>query len=863
MNLEQLTTNAQKAFQEADQLAEQLGHPYLEPEHILSVLLKQPEGIVPLLIQKLQLPLEVVISKCNNHLHGMPKMTGGSEQRNVSSRLSTLIQNATKEASKLKDDYVSTEHLFLAYLNVKEEKILKEYPISRDKVLDVLKEIRGSARVDSANPEGKYQALEKYCRDLTALARANKLEPVIGRDSEIRRIMQVLSRRTKNNPVLIGEPGVGKTAIAEGLAVRIMKGDVPEGLKEKRVLALDMGALVAGAKYRGEFEERLKTVLKEISESEGQIILFIDELHTMVGAGNSEGAQDAANMMKPALARGELRCIGATTLNEYRKYIEKDSALERRFQQVYVAEPSVEDTIAILRGLKERYEVHHGVRITDKAIVSAATLSKRYISERRLPDKAIDLIDEAASKLRIEIDSLPAEIDELERKIIQLTIEDNALKREKDKFSQDRLEDCRKEKAAFLEKSNSMKAQWMMEKESIEKIRELKRKMEEMRASADQLERRGEFEKVSEIRYASIPQTTKEIEAENKKLGELQGKHPMLKEEVDEEEIAEVLSRWTGIPVDKMLEGEKEKLLRMESYLQKRVMGQEQAIEAVANSIRRARAGLQEANRPIGSFLFLGPTGVGKTELARTLAEFLFNDEQSMIRLDMSEYMEKHTVSRLMGAPPGYIGYDEGGQLTEAVRRRPYSVVLLDELEKAHPDIFNVLLQILDDGRLTDSHGRTIDFSNTVILMTSNIGSEFLQKTVIDEESRQKVDQKLRTTFRPEFLNRIDEVLMFHRLDASHLLPIVDIQIARLNKLLKNKNLTLQLTSKARSQLAEEGYDPIFGARPLKRLIQQKIQNPLSSKILASEIKPGESILVDFEKGQYAFRVQELATTTH
>lgn len=857
MNLEQLTLNAQKAFQEGDQLAGQLGHPYLEPEHILSVLLKQPEGIVPLILQKLQLPLEVIISKCNNHLHAMPKITGGSEQRYVSNRLSTLLQNASKEASKLKDDYVSTEHLFLAYLSIKEEKILKEYSLSREKILEVLKEIRGSTRVDSVNPEGKYQALEKYCRDLTALARANKLEPVIGRDSEIRRVMQVLSRRTKNNPVLIGEPGVGKTAIAEGLAVRIIKGDVPEGLKDKRVLALDMGALVAGAKYRGEFEERLKTVLKEISESEGHIILFIDELHTMVGAGNSEGAQDAANMMKPALARGELRCIGATTLNEYRKHIEKDSALERRFQQVYVAEPSVEDTIAILRGLKERYEVHHGVRITDKAIISAATLSKRYISERRLPDKAIDLIDEAASKLRMEIDSLPAEIDELERKIIQLTIEENALKREKDKFSQERLEECRKEKASFLEKSNTMKAQWLLEKETIEKIRDLKRKIEEMKSSADQLERRGEFEKVSEIRYSRIPQATKEIEVANKKLSELQGKNPMLREEVNEEEIAEVLSRWTGIPVDKMLEGEKEKLLRMESYLQKRVMGQEQAIEAIANAIRRARAGLQEGNRPIGSFLFLGPTGVGKTELARTLAEFLFNDEQAMIRLDMSEYMEKHTVSRLMGAPPGYIGYDEGGQLTEAVRRRPYSVVLLDELEKAHPDVFNVLLQILDDGRLTDSHGRTIDFSNTVILMTSNIGSEFLQKTVIDEESRHKVDQKLRTTFRPEFLNRIDEILMFHRLDASHLLPIVDIQIGRLNKLLKNKNLTLQLTTEARKQLAEEGYDPIFGARPLKRLIQQKIQNPISSKILGSEIKPGQVIVVDVENEKYTFQSQE------
>jgi ATP-dependent Clp protease ATP-binding subunit ClpB len=859
MNPERMTIKSREAFQKADQLAEKHSHQYLLPEHLLTALLLQTEGIVPSILQKLNLPLEVLRSKCNNYLASLPKVHG-SDERYIDPKLKKLLEVAEKESSKLKDDYISVEHLFLAYILLKDEKILKEYALSYDQVLKIVAEIRGSTRVDSEEPEGKFQALEKYCRDLTALARNNKLEPVIGRDSEIRRVMQVLSRRTKNNPVLIGEPGVGKTAIAEGLAVRITKGDVPEGLRNKRVLSLDMGNLVAGAKYRGEFEERLKTVLKEISESEGQIILFIDELHTMVGAGNAEGSQDAANMMKPALARGELRCIGATTLNEYRKHIEKDSALERRFQQVYVAEPSIEDTIAILRGLKERYEVHHGVRITDKAIVNAATLSKRYISERRLPDKAIDLIDEAASKLRMEMDSLPIALDELERKITQLTIEENALKREKDKFSKQRLEECLKEKASFQERANEMKAKWSTEKTSIEEIRNLKKQQEDLKALFERQERLGDFNKAAEIKYQSLPENQNKLEQAQKKLEELQGNNPMLREEVNEEEIAAVLSRWTGIPVDKLLEGEKEKLLSMESYLKKRVMGQEEAIEALANAIRRSRAGLQEMNRPIGSFFFLGPTGVGKTELAKTLAEFLFNDSQAMVRLDMSEYMEKHNVSRLMGAPPGYIGYDEGGQLTEAVRRRPYSVVLLDELEKAHPDVFNVLLQILDEGRLTDSHGKTIDFTNTVILMTSNIGSEYLQDTFIEEKNRRKVNECLRQTFRPEFLNRIDEIVMFHRLDETHLFPIVDLQIERLNKLLSAKDLHVVLTSKAKKQLVLEGYDPVYGARPLKRLIQQKVLNPLSMKILASAFRGGEEIEVDHTEGEYQFHGKEFVT---
>ncbi|HWH77203.1 MAG TPA: ATP-dependent chaperone ClpB, partial [Candidatus Binatus sp.] len=734
-------------------------------------------------------------------------------------------------------------------------KILKELGASRDKILSALVGIRGSQRITDPNPEEKYQALEKYGRDLTDLARKGKLDPVIGRDDEIRRVIQVLSRRTKNNPVLIGEPGVGKTAIVEGLALRIINGDVPEGLKEKRLVSLDLAAMVAGAKFRGEFEDRLKAVLKEVTEASGQIILFIDELHTIVGAGAAEGAMDASNMLKPALARGELRCVGATTLDEYRKRVEKDPALERRFQPVLVGEPSVEDTIAILRGLKERYEVHHGVRITDPAIIGAATLSHRYISDRFLPDKAIDLIDEAASRLRMEIDSMPIEIDEVERRIMQLEIERQALKREEDKASKERLGQLEREIENLKETSSGLKAHWQNEKESIQRIRALKEKIESTKVEEQKAQREGNLNRAAELRYGTLAQLQKELEAANEKLIELQKNQKMLKEEVDAEDIAEVVAKWTGIPVSKMLEGEVQKLLKMEERLKLRVVGQEDAIHAVSNAVRRARAGLQDQNRPIGSFIFLGPTGVGKTELCRALAEFLFDDEQATIRLDMSEYMEKHSVSRLIGAPPGYVGYDEGGQLTEAVRRRPYSVVLFDEIEKAHPDVFNALLQVLEDGRMTDGQGRTVDFKNTVIIMTSNLGSQYIQELAAKDRKQmeQRVMASLRDAFKPEFLNRVDEIIIFNNLGREQIKAIVEIQLKRLRHNLAARKMALEITDSAKALLADAGYDPVYGARPLKRTIQRLIQDPLAVKILAGEFKEGDRVLVDVEDGELSF----------
>jgi ATP-dependent Clp protease ATP-binding subunit ClpB len=790
-------------------------------------------------------------------LDRLPQVTGAAGQTYITPRLKKVIESAESEAEALKDEYISTEHLLLAMVQDGGEagKILKDLGASRDKILSALVGIRGAQRITDPNPEEKYQALEKYGRDLTDLARKGKLDPVIGRDDEIRRIIQVLSRRTKNNPVLIGEPGVGKTAIVEGLALRIVNGDVPEGLKEKRLLALDLGAMVAGAKYRGEFEDRLKAVLKEVTEASGQIILFIDELHTLVGAGAAEGAMDASNMLKPALARGELRCVGATTLDEYRKRVEKDPALERRFQPVFVGEPSVEDTIAILRGLKERYEVHHGVRITDGAIIAAATLSHRYISDRFLPDKAIDLIDEAASRLRIEIDSMPIEIDEVERKVLQLEIERQALKREEDKASKERLAQLEREIENLRETSNALKAHWQNEKESIQRIRSLKEKIEATKVEEQQAQRHGDLNRAAELRYGTLTQLQKELEQANQSLIELQKNQKMLKEEVDAEDVAEVVAKWTGIPVSKMLEGEIQKLLKMEDRLKLRVIGQESAIHAVSNAVRRARAGLQDENRPIGSFIFLGPTGVGKTELCRALAEFLFDDEQAMVRLDMSEFMEKHSVARLIGAPPGYVGYEEGGYLTEAVRRRPYSVVLFDEIEKAHPDVFNALLQILEDGRMTDGQGRTVDFKNTVIIMTSNLGSQYIQELAGKDrkEMERRVNAALREAFKPEFLNRIDETIIFNNLGREEIKAIVEIQLKRLRQNLAHRKISLDLSERAQALIVEKGYDPVYGARPLKRTIQRLIQDPLAVKILAGEFKEGDSVKIDATGEELSF----------
>ena len=849
MRLDKLTIKSQEALQQAQGLAEKRNHQAIDVEHLLFALMGQKEGVVLAILQKLGVPLGMVTERLEKALDRMPQITGAAGQTYITPRLKKVIESAESEAEALKDEYVSTEHLLLAMVQDSGDagKVLKEQGASRDKILNALVGIRGAQRITDPNPEEKYQALEKYGRDLTDLARKGKLDPVIGRDDEIRRVIQVLSRRTKNNPVLIGEPGVGKTAIVEGLALRIVNGDVPEGLKEKRLLALDLGAMVAGAKYRGEFEDRLKAVLKEVTEASGQIILFIDELHTIVGAGAAEGAMDASNMLKPALARGELRCVGATTLDEYRKRVEKDPALERRFQPVFVGEPSVEDTIAILRGLKERYEVHHGVRITDGAIIGAATLSHRYISDRFLPDKAIDLIDEAASRLRIEIDSMPIEIDEVERKILQLEIERQALRREEDKASKERLAQLEREIENLREASNGLKAHWQNEKESIQRIRSLKEKIEATKVDEQKAQREGDLNRAAELRYGTLTQLQKDLEEANQKLTALQKNQKMLKEEVDAEDVAEVVAKWTGIPVSKMLEGEIQKLLKMEDRLKLRVIGQENAIHAVSNAVRRARAGLQDENRPIGSFIFLGPTGVGKTELCRALAEFLFDDEQAMVRLDMSEFMEKHSVARLIGAPPGYVGYEEGGYLTEAVRRRPYSVVLFDEIEKAHPDVFNALLQILEDGRMTDGQGRTVDFKNTVIIMTSNLGSQYIQELGANnrKEMERLVGAALREAFKPEFLNRVDETIIFNSLGRDEIKSIVEIQLKRLRQNLANRKISLELSERAQALIAEKGYDPAYGARPLKRTIQRMIQDPLAIKILDGEFKEGDVVKID------------------
>jgi ATP-dependent Clp protease ATP-binding subunit ClpB len=864
---DKFTVKAQEALQGTQDVAGRFGNQQLEPLHLLLALVQQKEGIVPSLLARLGVPPASVAKEAEKAIENLPKV-GGIADHYLSPALKEVLDQASKETEQFKDEFVSTEHLLLALSRQSKDaagRLLARLGITHDAILQALVSVRGTQRVTDQNPEDKYQALERYARDLTELARRGKLDPVIGRDDEVRRVIQVLSRRTKNNPVLIGEPGVGKTAIVEGIAQRVVAGDVPESLKSKRLVQLDLGALVAGSKYRGEFEDRLKAVLKEIEESNGQVILFIDELHTLVGAGAAEGSIDASNMLKPALARGELRCIGATTLNEYKKYIEKDAALERRFQPVYVGQPSVEDTIAILRGLKERYEVHHGVRIKDSAIVAAAVLSNRYISDRFLPDKAVDLIDEAASSLRIEIDSMPAAIDQIERRVTQLEIERQALRKEDDPASRERLAALEKELAELKEESSKLKLRWKSEKEVISQIRQLKEEIEQAKVEEQRVTREGDLNKAAEIRYGKLVSLEKRLAAVNAKLEGMEKAGRMLKEEVDEEDVARVVSKWTGIPVSKMLEGEVVKLVQMEDRLRLRVIGQDEALKLVSNAVRRSRAGLSDPNRPIGSFLFLGPTGVGKTELARALAEFLFDDERAMLRIDMSEYMEKHAVARLIGAPPGYVGYEEGGQLTEQVRRRPYAVLLFDEIEKAHADVFNIFLQILDDGRLTDGKGRTVDFKNTVIIMTSNIASTYIHEAMngrgsdeppaISEVLKKRIHQALLEHFRPEFLNRVDEIVIFNPLSKENIKKIIELQLGYLKKLLAERKIELELTPRALELLFREGYDPQFGARPLKRAIQRLIQDPLAMKLLDGDVVPGETVEVDadLKKGVMSF----------
>ncbi len=865
ISFDKLTLNSQKALQNAQQLASEYGHQQIEPLHLLSALLTDSESIARSILKKIGTDPDSLNSQVDDEIQRLPKVSGGIGQVYLAPDTNNIVEQALKQANQLRDEYVSVEHLLLSLCKDKTRAgaLLRENGVKDDQVLQVLQQIRGKHRVSDQNPEEKYQALKRYARDLNDLARRGKMDPVIGRDEEIRRVLQVLSRRTKNNPVLIGEPGVGKTAIAEGLAHRIIQGDIPENLKSKRILALDLGALIAGAKYRGEFEERLKAVLQEIVDSEGEIVLFIDELHTLVGAGAAEGAMDASNMLKPMLARGELRCIGATTLDEYRKHIEKDAALERRFQPIVVDQPSIEETISILRGLKEKYEVHHGVRITDAALVAAATLSERYISDRFLPDKAIDLMDESASKLRIEIDSLPVELEQVERKLRQLEIEKQALLKEKDEISKNRLDQVEQEIANLGETAQSLRMHWSMEKEAITHIRSLKEQIDQTKTEISKAEREGELARAAELKYGTLVKLQKELEQANARLNELQKDRQLLKEEVDDEDIAQVIAKWTGIPVSRMLESEKEKLLKMEDRIHQRVVGQDLAVEAVANAIRRARSGLQDQNRPIGSFIFLGSTGVGKTELARALAQFLFDDENAMVRIDMTEYMERHSVSRLIGAPPGYVGYEEGGQLTEAVRRRPYSVILLDEIEKAHSEVYNVLLQVLDDGRLTDNQGRTVNFKNTIIIMTSNLGAQLIMeksrqltdenREMIHDEIAKSVTSLLKQHLRPEFINRIDDIIVFHALSREEIHQIVGLQADRLRELLKDQKIELNLEKEAIDYLADQGYDPAFGARPLKRFIQKHLTDRLATEILASHIEPGSRVQVTVRDNNLAF----------